>query len=136
MKENVERCGGRAVVVEDQWGAPVSLEKVEQALKDNPDVKVVAFVHAETSTGALSDAQALAKLAHEHGALVIVDAVTSLAGVPLMVDEWQLDAVYSGSQKCLSCFSWIVPRSRFPKRLWIKSEIEQPKSKVGFWTSI
>ncbi len=109
MKENVERCGGSAVVVEDQWGSPVSLEKVEQALKDNPDVKVVAFVHAETSTGALSDAQALTKLAHEHGALVIVDAVTSLAGVPLMVDQWKLDAVYSGSQKCLSCFPGLSP---------------------------
>ena len=97
------RCGGIRL------GRTVNPQKVEQALKDNPDAKVLAFVHAETSTGALSDAEALTKLAHEHGALVIVDAVTSLTGVPLMVDEWKLDAVYSGSQKCLSCFLGLSP---------------------------
>ncbi|MGI9319553.1 MAG: pyridoxal-phosphate-dependent aminotransferase family protein, partial [bacterium] len=85
MKENVERCGGHAIVVEDAWGQPVSITKVEQALEQNPEVKVVAFVHAETSTGALSDAREITALAHRHDALVIVDAVTSLAGVPLMV---------------------------------------------------
>ena len=130
MKENVERCGGSAVVVEDQWGSPVSLEKVEQALKDNPDVKVVAFVHAETSTGALSDAQALTKLAHEHGALVIVDAVTSLAGVPLMVDKWKLDAVYSGSQKCLSCFPGLSPVTFSEAAL---DKVGNRKTKVQSW---
>ena len=109
MKENVERCGGHAVVVEDAWGQPVSIDKVEQALKQHPETKVVAFVHAETSTGALSDARRITEIAHRHGALVIVDAVTSLAGVPLMVDEWQLDAVYSGSQKCLACMPGLSP---------------------------
>lgn len=109
MKENVERCGGHAVVVEDAWGQPVSIEKVERALEQAPETKLVAFVHAETSTGALSDAQQITELAHRHGALVIVDAVTSLAGVPTMVDEWQLDAVYSGSQKCLACMPGLSP---------------------------
>lgn len=109
MLENVKRCGGIPVLVEDAWGAPVSVEKVAAAFADHPDTKVLAFVHAETSTGARSDAQALAALAHEQGALVIVDAVTSLAGIPLLVDEWALDAVYSGSQKCLSCTPGLSP---------------------------
>ena len=109
MLENVKRCGGIPVLVEDAWGAPVSVEKVAAAFADHPDTRVLAFVHAETSTGARSDAQALAALAHQHGALVIVDAVTSLAGIPLLVDEWELDAVYSGSQKCLSCTPGLSP---------------------------
>lgn len=109
MRENVERCGGQVVLVDDEWGHPVSPEKVEQAIKDNPDAKILAFVHAETSTGALSDAETLGKLAKQYGILTIVDAVTSLGGVPLYVDKWQLDAVYSGSQKCLSCVPGLAP---------------------------
>ncbi|MCW8333127.1 pyridoxal-phosphate-dependent aminotransferase family protein [Vibrio paucivorans] len=109
MRENVVRAGGEAVMVDDEWGAPVSVDKVKQALNDNPDTKILAFVHAETSTGALSDAQALGALAKQHDVLTIVDAVTSLGGVPLKVDEWQLDAVYSGSQKCLSCVPGLSP---------------------------
>lgn len=109
MRENVLRCGGEVVVVDDEWGAPVSVDKVEQTLKAHPDAKALAFVHAETSTGALSDAQALGALAKRFGMLSIVDAVTSLGGVPLLVDEWQLDAVYSGSQKCLSCVPGLSP---------------------------
>jgi alanine-glyoxylate transaminase/serine-glyoxylate transaminase/serine-pyruvate transaminase len=109
MKENVERCGGTAVMVTDEWGVAVDPAKVEEALKANPDAKVVAFVHAETSTGAISDAKTLAELAHQHDCLVIADTVTSLAGSPLMVDDWKLDAVYSGTQKCLSCVPGLSP---------------------------
>jgi alanine-glyoxylate transaminase/serine-glyoxylate transaminase/serine-pyruvate transaminase len=109
MKENVQRCGGTAVMVEDTWGVAVDPAKVEEALKANPDAKIVAFVHAETSTGAISDAKTLAGLAHQHDCLVIADTVTSLAGSPLMVDDWQLDAVYSGTQKCLSCVPGLSP---------------------------
>ncbi|MEZ8094870.1 alanine--glyoxylate aminotransferase family protein [Photobacterium swingsii] len=109
MRENVLRCGGEAVVIDNAWGEPVDPNLVEQALIQHPDAKIVAFVHAETSTGALSDAQAIAKLARQHDCLTIVDAVTSLGGVPLLVDEWQLDAVYSGSQKCLSCVPGLSP---------------------------
>ncbi|MEZ9325101.1 alanine--glyoxylate aminotransferase family protein [Vibrio cyclitrophicus] len=109
MRENVVRCGGEAILVDDEWGKPVSVEKVEQALAENPDAVAVAFIHAETSTGALSDAQAISAIARQFGALTIVDAVTSLGGVPLLVDEWQLDAVYSGSQKCLSCVPGLSP---------------------------
>jgi alanine-glyoxylate transaminase/serine-glyoxylate transaminase/serine-pyruvate transaminase len=109
MKENVERCGGTAVMVEDEWGVAVDPDKVEAALKANPAAKILAFVHAETSTGAISDAKTLTELAHANDCLVIVDTVTSLAGSPLMVDDWQLDAVYSGTQKCLSCVPGLSP---------------------------
>ena len=109
MKENVMRCGGEAIVVEDEWGTPVSPDKVEAALEANPDIKILAFVHAETSTGVCSDAQKLAALAHAHGCLTIMDCVTSLAGVPVLIDEWGIDAAYSGTQKCLSCPPGLSP---------------------------
>lgn len=109
MKENVERCGGMAVMVEDAWGEPVDPHKVEAALKAHPEAKALAFVHAETSTGAQSDARTLAALARQHDCLSIVDTVTSLGGTPLLVDAWGLDAVYSGSQKCLSCVPGLSP---------------------------
>ncbi|MUL11207.1 pyridoxal-phosphate-dependent aminotransferase family protein [Aliivibrio fischeri] len=109
MRQNVERCGGIPIIIDDKWGEPVSLDKVAQALEENPDISVVAFVHAETSTGVLSDAKAIAQIARQYNCLTIVDAVTSLGGVPLLVDEWQLDAVYSGSQKCLSCTPGLSP---------------------------
>jgi alanine-glyoxylate transaminase/serine-glyoxylate transaminase/serine-pyruvate transaminase len=109
MKENVERCGGVAAMVEDNWGAAVDPAKVEQAFAAHPAAKILAFVHAETSTGAQSDAQALAEIAHRHDALVIADTVTSLGGIPVRVDDWELDAVYAGSQKCLSCAPGLSP---------------------------
>jgi len=111
MKENVTRIGGQAIIIEDDWGMPVSPEKLEQCLIDNPDTKIVAFVHAETSTGALSDAKLLCELANKHGCLTIVDAVTSLAGSELRVDDWGIDAIYSGSQKCLSAMPGLSPVS-------------------------
>jgi alanine-glyoxylate transaminase/serine-glyoxylate transaminase/serine-pyruvate transaminase len=109
MKENVERCGGTAILVEDAWGTAVDPDKVEAALKSNPEARILAFVHAETSTGAISDAKTLAEIARRHDCLTIADTVTSLAGSPLKVDEWGLDAVYSGSQKCLSCVPGLSP---------------------------
>ncbi len=111
MKENVERCGAQAIMVEDDWGKPVDPNKLEEALRAHPDAGLVAFVHAETSTGARSDARALCQLAKEHDCLTLVDTVTSLGGIPVLVDEWQVDAVYSGSQKCLSCTPGLSPVS-------------------------
>ena len=111
MKENVERCGATAVMVMDDWGKGVDLAKVEKAVADNPKTKIIAFVHAETSTGALSNAEAICAFAKEKGLLTIVDAVTSLGGVPLEVDAWGIDAIYSGSQKCLSCTPGLSPVS-------------------------
>ncbi len=111
MKENVERIGATAVMVEDEWGMPVDPNKLEEALKAHPEASTVAFVHAETSTGAQSDAAALVKIAHAHDCLTIVDAVTSLGGTPIKVDEWGIDAIYSGTQKCLSCTPGLSPVS-------------------------
>jgi len=111
MKENVERCGATAIMVQDAWGDAVDANKLEEALKANPDANTVAFVHAETSTGAISDAKTLVELAHKYDCLAIVDAVTSLAGSPLLVDEWGIDAIYSGTQKCLSCTPGLSPVS-------------------------
>ncbi len=109
MEQNVIRCGGEAIMVDDAWGDAVDPQKLEDALKAHPDTKVVAFVHAETSTGALSDAKTISEIAHNHDCLVIADTVTSLGGVELKVDEWQLDAVYSGTQKCMSCTPGLSP---------------------------
>jgi alanine-glyoxylate transaminase/serine-glyoxylate transaminase/serine-pyruvate transaminase len=109
MKENVERCGGTAVMVQDDWGHAVDPQKVEDALKANPDAKIFSFVHAETSTGARSDAATLCALAAKHDCLSIMDTVTSLGGIELDVDGWGADAVYSGTQKCLSCVPGLSP---------------------------
>jgi alanine-glyoxylate transaminase/serine-glyoxylate transaminase/serine-pyruvate transaminase len=109
MKENVERCGATAVMVEDTWGEPVSVSKVSAAFDQHPDASILAFVHAETSTGVRSDAATLCALATERGALSIVDAVTSLGGIAVLADDWGADAVYSGTQKCLSCVPGIAP---------------------------
>jgi alanine-glyoxylate transaminase/serine-glyoxylate transaminase/serine-pyruvate transaminase len=130
MKENVERCGAAAVMVEDAWGSAVDPNKLEEAFKKNPDAKLAAFVHAETSTGAQSDVKTLVEIAHRHGALAIVDAVTSLGGSQLKVDEWGIDAIYSGSQKCLSCTPGLSPVS-FSERA--VERIKARKTKVQSW---
>jgi alanine-glyoxylate transaminase / serine-glyoxylate transaminase / serine-pyruvate transaminase len=130
MLENVVRCGGVPVVVEDKWGEPVDPQKVEDALRKNKDAKIVAFVHAETSTGCQSDAQEIARVAHKHGAMVIMDAVTSLGGTPVKVDEWGIDAVYSASQKCLSCTPGLSPVS-FSER--VVEHVKHRKDKIHSW---
>ena len=130
MKENVERIGATAIMVQDDWGNAVDPEKVEDALKANPDAKVVAFVHAETSTGAQSDAKTLCELAHKYDCLTIVDAVTSLGGTELRVDDWNIDAIYSGTQKCLSCTPGISPVSFNDRAIEV---IKNRKQKVQSW---
>ncbi|WP_419606056.1 pyridoxal-phosphate-dependent aminotransferase family protein, partial [Thiolapillus sp.] len=130
MKENVIRCGAEAIMVEDEWGTVVDPAKVEEALKANPDASILAFVHAETSTGAQSDAATLCKLAQDHGCLSIVDAVTSLGGTPVKVDEWGADAIYSGTQKCLSCVPGLSPVSFSDRALEV---IRNRKSPVQSW---
>jgi alanine-glyoxylate transaminase/serine-glyoxylate transaminase/serine-pyruvate transaminase len=130
MKENVERCGATPVMVEDEWGKAVDPNKLEETLKANPDAKIVAFVHAETSTGAQSDAKTLVEIAHKHDCLTIVDAVTSLGGTPVLVDEWNIDAIYSGTQKCLSCTPGLSPVSFSERAL---EKVRNRSSKVQSW---
>ena len=132
MIENVQRVGGEAVVVDDAWGEPCDPQKLEDALKKNPDTKIVSFVHAETSTGAQSDAKTLTAVTHKHGALVIVDAVTSLAGTPIKTDEWGIDAIYSGSQKCLSCVPGLSPVS-YNEAVIEKVKLRKETNRVQSW---
>ena len=130
MRENVVRLGATAIMVQDSFGTPVDVDKVEAALKANPGAKALAFVHAETSTGVQSDAQALCALARAHGALSIVDAVTSLGGIRLEVDAWGADAIYSGSQKCLSAPPGLSPLSFGEHAI---SALKARKSPVQSW---
>ena len=132
MVENVERTGGKAVVIEDTWGDPCDPNKLRETIKLHPDATIVAFVHAETSTGAQSDAKLLTQIAHEAGMLVIVDAVTSLAGTPILVDEWKIDAIYSGSQKCLSCVPGLSPVS-YSDAVIERVKKRKPENKVQSW---
>jgi len=130
MKENVERCGGSAVMVQDEWGRAIDPQKLEDALRANPDTRILAFVHAETSTGAQSDAETLTKLAHDHDCIAVVDAVTSLGGTPVKVDEWGIDAIYSGTQKCLSCTPGLSPVSFGERAL---EKVKRRSTRVQSW---
>jgi alanine-glyoxylate transaminase/serine-glyoxylate transaminase/serine-pyruvate transaminase len=111
MQDNVIRAGGEPICVQDPWGRAVDPNKLEDALKTHPDARIVAFVQAETSTGAGSDTATLVDIAHRHDCLTIVDVVTALGGSPVEVDAWGIDAVYAGSQKCLSCTPGLAPIS-------------------------
>jgi alanine-glyoxylate transaminase/serine-glyoxylate transaminase/serine-pyruvate transaminase len=130
MQENVERCGGVAVMVMDEWGSAVDANKVAEAFKAHADAKILAFVQAETSTGAQSDVSTLTGIAHQHGALSLVDAVTSLGGTPIKLDAWGVDAIYSGSQKCLSCTPGLSPVSFGQRAMEV---IRKRKSRVQSW---
>ena len=130
MIENVERCGGTPIVVEAEWGSPIDPQKVEDALKANRDARLVAFVHAETSTGVQSDAKTIVEIAHKYDALTITDAVTSLGGTPVLVDEWGLDAVYSASQKCVSCTPGLSPVTLSER---VVDHVKARKDKIHSW---
>ena len=114
IAEMVERYGGVLTTIKRPWGEIFDLDEIQAALEKSR-AKVVAIVHAETSTGALQPLEGLAQIVHDHGAVLIVDAVTSLGGVPLLVDEWDLDLVYSGTQKCLGCPPGLGPITLSPR---------------------
>lgn len=109
MVSIVERGGGRAIAVEAPWGRIIEPGAIEEAFRRTGSVKVVALVHAETSTGAHQPLEEIGRLCRAHHALFVVDAVTSLGGLPLEVDAWHIDACYSGTQKCLSCPPGLAP---------------------------
>jgi alanine-glyoxylate transaminase/serine-glyoxylate transaminase/serine-pyruvate transaminase len=111
MKDVAQRCGATVHAIEADWGQIIEPEAVAAALKANPGVKVLGIVHAETSTGAHQPLEEISKLVHDAGALLLVDAVTSLGGHDVRVDDWQIDAIYSGTQKCLSCPPGLSPVS-------------------------
>lgn len=129
MCDIVERCRGKLLRVDAEWGHVIQPEQVEAVLKQHR-VKLVAIVHAETSTGAHQPLADITRLAHEHDALIVVDAVTSLGGCPLKTDEWNLDVVYSGTQKCLSCPPGLAPITFGPRAV---KALESRKTKVQSW---
>lgn len=130
MCDVAERCGAKVTKVESPWGQIITPQQIAEALKQTPKPKLVAIVHAETSTGALTPVEEISKLAHEAGALFLLDTVTSLGGCPVRVDEWGVDAIYSGTQKCLSCPPGLSPVSLSPRAL---ETAGKRKSKVQSW---
>ncbi|HEX9308305.1 MAG TPA: alanine--glyoxylate aminotransferase family protein [Anaeromyxobacter sp.] len=130
MTDIVGRAGGRLVKLEVPWGETIEPGRVEDVLKKEGKVKAVALVHAETSTGAQQPIEELGKICHRHGALLVVDTVTSLGGVPVEVDGWEADAVYSGTQKCLSCPPGLAPLTLSARAL---EAVKARKTKVQSW---
>src|SRR5438552_3291389 len=130
MADVIERAGGVAVRVEAPWGRIVRPEQVEAALRNCRQPKLVALVHAETSTGAWQPLADAARLAHEHGALFLADCVTSLGGAPVEIDGWGIDAAYSGTQKCLSCPPGLAPITFGPRAL---EALHERKTRVQSW---
>lgn len=111
MVDIVKRCGALPIIVEGEWGNIIEPEKVREALQKHNKIKVVAIVHAETSTGVRQPLEDISRIVHDAGALLVVDAVTSLGGIPVKTDSWNIDAIYSGTQKCLSCPPGLSPVS-------------------------
>ena len=115
LAQIAERCGATVHRVETPWGHPLDPMAMEAELDKHSKVKAVAMVHAETSTGVLNPVAKVADAAHAHGALIIVDTVTSLGGVEVAVDEWGIDICYSGTQKCLGCPPGLAPITLGPQ---------------------
>ena len=132
MAKIAERCGAIVHRVEAPWGYPLDPQAVEAELKKHSKAKAVAMVHVETSSGVLNPVADIADIAHSHGALIIVDAVTSLGGMEVEVDRWGLDVCHSGVQKCLGCpQDWRPsPLDRQPRRC---CRTEKPLCRAGTW---
>jgi alanine-glyoxylate transaminase/serine-glyoxylate transaminase/serine-pyruvate transaminase len=113
----VERCGGKAIKLDVPWGQVIPPDMIETALRRSSPVKAVVLVHAETSTGAWQPLEPVGAMCRNHQALLIVDAVTSLGGVPVDVDRWGIDVCYSATQKCLSCPPGLAPLTLSPQAL-------------------
>lgn len=130
MKDVMERCGATVHAVEATWGDVILLEQIRAALDAHPRAKLVTIVHAETSTGAHQPLAGFADLVHSRGALLVVDAVTSLGGHELRTDEWGIDAIFSGTQKCLSCPPGLSPVSFGERALAV---MDARTTKVQSW---
>lgn len=129
MRDVAERAGAEVTAIEHGFGEVFSPEEIEEAVQ-RVRPKVVGIVNAETSTGAYQSLPDISRIVHEHDGLLLVDCVTSLAGMPVEVDNWQLDAVYSGTQKCLSCPPGLAPVTFSPRAV---EAMERRKSKVASW---
>jgi alanine-glyoxylate transaminase/serine-glyoxylate transaminase/serine-pyruvate transaminase len=129
MADVAGRAGAQVTTIERPFGETFSSAEIAEVVK-RVQPKVVGIVHAETSTGAWQPLEEISKIVHDAGALLLVDCVTSLGGVPLEVDQWGLDAVYSGTQKCLSCPPGLAPVTFSPKAV---AAIEARKTKIASW---
>ena len=130
MKDNMQRAGATVHTVEIPWGETFTDEQIADAVEKHPSAKMLGIVHAETSTGAHQPIEGISKIVHDAGMLLAVDAVTSLGGHELKVDDWQIDAVYSGTQKCLSCPPGLSPVSFSPAAI---EKMEARKTKSQSW---
>jgi alanine-glyoxylate transaminase / serine-glyoxylate transaminase / serine-pyruvate transaminase len=130
MVDVAERAGAQVIAIEQTWGKAFEPEQVEQAIRAHPDACLVAIVHAETSTGVRQPLEEIARLTAQAGMLFVVDAVTSLGGIRVGVDEIGIDACYSGTQKCLSTPPGLSPVTFGPRAL---EKIDRRKSKVQSW---
>lgn len=130
MKDVMERCGATVHAVEAPWGEIIQPEQIAAALAQHPKSKLVGIVQAETSTGAHQPLAGLADLVHARGALLVVDTVTSLGGHDVRMDEWGIDAIYSGTQKCLSCPPGLAPVSFGERAL---ARMDARKTKPQSW---
>jgi len=129
MCDILERCGAKLTRIDIPWGTAPDPDAVKKALAGKKP-KLLGVVHSETSTGALADVEALAKVAHEAGALIAVDTVSSLGGIALETDRWELDVVYSGSQKCLACPPGLAPITVGPRAIEV---LRSRKTPVPSW---
>lgn len=129
MADIVERSGAQVVKVEAPWGEPIDPQQVQDALQ-TCSPKLVAIVHAETSTGVLQPLEEISAMVHDAGALFVVDAVTSYCGTDLKVDDWNIDAIYSGTQKCLSAPPGLSPISFSERAVQV---LDNRSTKVQSW---
>ncbi len=126
IAQMARRCGGEVTPIEAEWGRIIEPEQVEEALKANPGAKLVAIVHGETSTGILQPLEEISRIAHAHDALLLVDAVTSLAGCDLRIDDWGVDVCLSGTQKCLSAPPGMAPLTLSPQAMEVVTKRKEP----------
>ncbi|MAT13823.1 MAG: alanine--glyoxylate aminotransferase [Planctomyces sp.] len=125
MAEVARRAGAEVTTIEKPFGEIFTTTDIEAALKEHKP-KVLGIVHAETSTGALQPLHHIAQLAHKYDALILADMVTSLGGLPVEIDEWGIDAAYSGTQKCLSCPPGLAPVTFSPKAVEVMDQRKEP----------
>ena len=130
MSDVAARYGAEVVTVEAPWGKPIDPQDVKAALDANPDAVMVGIVHAETSTGVLQPMEEIGAMCREHGALLLLDCVTSLGGVPVELDKWGVEIAYSGTQKCLACPPGVAPITFSERAL---GKVRERKSKVTSW---
>ena len=130
MADVAARCGAKVTQIQAPWGRILEPQQIAEALASVENPKLVAIVHAETSTGALTPVEPISRLVHDAGALLLLDTVTSLGGCPVRMDEWGVDAVYSGTQKCLSCPPGLSPVSLSPRAM---EKVQARQHSVQSW---